>query len=97
KNWWGQSDGLNTLLMMADMYPDDPLNYYEKLEKLWQYADTYLNDHEHGDWLAGGIDKQPRYKTASKGNTSKGMYHHYRGLTHCMDRLRGEGIDYSLK
>lgn len=97
KNWWAQAEGLNTLLMMADMYPDDPLNYYEKFEKLWQYADTYLIDHEHGDWFSGGIDKQPRYKTASKGNIWKGIYHHYRGLTHCMDRLRGEGIDYSLK
>lgn len=96
KNWWAQAEGLNTLLMMADMYPDDPMNYYQKFEKLWNYADTYLIDHEHGDWYSGGIDKQPQFKTANKGNIWKGIYHHYRGLTHCIERLRGGGIDYSL-
>ena len=96
KNWWAQAEGLNTLLLMSDLYPDDPHDYFGKFRKLWKYADTYLIDHEHGDWFSGGIDKQPQYKTASKGNIWKGIYHHYRSLTQCIDRLRGEGIDYSL-
>lgn len=91
KNWWAQAEGLNSLLLMSELYPDDPLNYYEKFYKLWRYADTYLIDHEHGDWFSGGIDKQPQYRTAPKGGIWKGIYHHYRGLTNCIDRLRGGG------
>lgn len=91
KNWWAQAEGLNTLLMMSELYPDDPLNYYEKFYKLWRYVDTYIIDHDHGDWYSGGIDKQPEYRTAPKGGIWKGNYHQYRGVTHCVDRLRGEG------
>jgi mannobiose 2-epimerase len=100
KNWWAQAEGLNTLLLFSDMYPEDPLNYYEKFRQLWDYADTYLIDHEHGDWYSGGLDKQPNYKTAPKGNIWKGIYHHYRSLTNCIERLRGgestTGIPSSL-
>lgn len=95
KNWWAQAEGLNSLLLMADLYPDDPLNYYDKFKKLWQYTDTYLIDHEHGDWYSGGLDKQPEMKTALKGNIWKGIYHHYRSLTNCIERLQGDAIDYS--
>lgn len=91
KNWWAQAEGLNTLLMMSELYPNDPHNYYDKFYKLWRYVDTYLIDHEHGDWYSGGIDKQPQYRTAPKGGIWKGIYHHYRALTHCMDRLRKAG------
>jgi mannobiose 2-epimerase len=27
KNWWAQSETLNTLLIMSELYPNDPLNY----------------------------------------------------------------------
>jgi mannobiose 2-epimerase len=87
KNWWAQAEGLNALLMMADLYPDDPMDYYGKFEKLWRYVDTNLIDHENGDWFAGGIDKQPELKTALKGHIWKAVYHHYRSLTNCIDRL----------
>lgn len=89
KNWWAQAEGLNALLLMAELYPDDPMNYYSKFEKLWAYVDTYLIDHENGDWFAGGIDKQPELKTALKGHIWKAVYHHYRSMTNCVDRLKG--------
>jgi mannobiose 2-epimerase len=88
KNWWAQAEGMNTLLMMADEYPKDEQQYYEKFEKLWNYCDTYLIDHENGDWYAGGLDKQPNMKTALKGNIWKANYHHYRSMAHCIERLR---------
>ncbi|WBL41863.1 AGE family epimerase/isomerase [Algoriphagus halophytocola] len=88
KNWWAQAEGMNALLLMAELYPNDPHNYYEKFEKLWDYTDTYLIDHENGDWYPGGLDKQPELKTVGKGNIWKGIYHHYRSLDHCIDRLR---------
>ena len=91
KNWWAQAEALNTLLLMADFYPDDKMDYYSKFETQWKYIDTYLIDHENGDWFSGGLDKQPELKTALKGHIWKAIYHHYRSMTNCMDMLRGEG------
>lgn len=88
KNWWAQAEGMNALLLMDELYPNDPHRYFEKFEKLWSYTDTYLIDHEFGDWYSGGIDKQPELKTANKGNIWKSVYHHYRSLDHCIHRLR---------
>ena len=87
KNWWAQAEGLNTLLMMADYFPADRMQYFRKFTQLWQYVQTYLIDHEHGDWYAGGLDKEPAQKTGSKGNIWKGTYHVLRSLANCTQRL----------
>jgi mannobiose 2-epimerase len=50
KNWWAQAEGLNTLLLMADQYPGDPMHYYDKFKKQWLYIQTYLIDHVNGGW-----------------------------------------------
>lgn len=88
KNWWAQAEGMNALLLMAELYPDDPHAYYQKFLNLWEYTDSYLIDHENGDWYSGGLDKQPELKAVGKGNIWKGIYHHYRSLDHCISRLR---------
>jgi mannobiose 2-epimerase len=90
KNWWAQAEGLNTLLLMSDLYPDDPMHYFDKFKKLWKYVQTYLIDHEHGDWYEEGLDKEPARKTALKGHIWKADYHNYRALTNCINRLRGD-------
>jgi mannobiose 2-epimerase len=90
KNWWAQAEGLNSLLLMADLYPDDPHQYYDKFLKQWTYCNTYLIDHENGDWFSGGLDKQPNLKGALKGHIWKGNYHQFRSLMNCVDRLRGD-------
>ncbi len=87
KNWWAQAEGLNSLLMMADKYPNDTLRYEEKFNQLWLYVKTYLIDHEYGDWYQGGLDKQPQYKNALKGQIWKGTYHNFRALINCTNRL----------
>ncbi|MBK5280306.1 MAG: AGE family epimerase/isomerase, partial [Bacteroidia bacterium] len=91
KNWWAQAESLNSLLLMADLYPDDEMHYYQKFETLWKYVDVYLIDHEYGDWYSGGLDKQPAMKTALKGNIWKAAYHQYRSVDNCIQRLRSEG------
>src|SRR5690606_18777477 len=40
KNWWSQAEGLNTLLLMSDYYPDDPLAYRKHFDTLWEYIQT---------------------------------------------------------
>lgn len=89
KNWWAQSEGLNTLLLMADHFPNDPMHYFDKFKQLWQYSQTYLIDHTYGDWYEGGIDKEPQRKTGLKGHIWKATYHHFRSLSNCIKRLRG--------
>ena len=87
KNWWAQAEGLNSLLLMAELFPDDPHNYKSLFLKEWEYIDTYLIDHEHGDWYPNGIDKEPGEKLAMKAQIWKGNYHTSRSLMNCMKRL----------
>jgi mannobiose 2-epimerase len=87
KNWWAQAEGLNTLLLLSDEYPNDPMQYYKHFTKLWQYVQTYLIDHEHGDWYEEGLDKEPQRKTALKAQIWKGTYHNFRALINCINRI----------
>jgi mannobiose 2-epimerase len=91
KNWWAQAEGLNTLLIMADLYPEDPHDYFPKFQTLWHYIDTNLIDHEYGEWYQGGIDIEPEQKQGMKGHIWKASYHQYRSLSNCAKRLRGSG------
>lgn len=87
KNWWAQAEGLNTLLLMANYFPDDPMNYFEKFVKQWNYIDEYLIDHDHGDWYQAGLDETPDSKSNLKGHIWKGAYHNFRSLANCIKEL----------
>ena len=88
KNWWAQAEGLNTLLLMADHFPDDKMQYFEKFKIMWLYIKNYLIDHKYGDWYEEGLDTRPERKTALKGHIWKATYHHLRSLSNCVQRLR---------
>jgi mannobiose 2-epimerase len=88
KNWWAQAEGLNTLLLMADTYPNDSMHYYDKFKKQWNYIQTYIIDHVNGGWYEEGLDNEPQRKTALKGHIWKGAYHNFRALSNCVKRLR---------
>jgi cellobiose epimerase len=90
KTWWAQAEAMNTLLIMADLFPEDERRYYEKFVRQWEYINKYVIDHEHGDWYWGGIDKEPDQKFAQKGQIWKATYHHYRSMENCIKRLRGQ-------
>lgn len=87
KNWWAQAEGLNTLLLMSELFPNDRNNYKALFLKEWDYINTYLIDHEHGGWYPNGTDKQPGEKYAMKAQIWKGNYHTSRSLINCMKRL----------
>ncbi len=87
KNWWAQAEALNTLLMFSYMYPNDSLQYRNKFFKEWQYVQTYLIDHENGDWYEEGLDTSPQYKTRLKAQIWKGSYHNFRALMNCINRI----------
>lgn len=88
KNWWAQAEGLNTLLLMADLFPNDKMHYYDHFKKQWNYIQTYIIDHTYGDWYEEGLDKEPERKTALKGHIWKAAYHQSRALFNCVRRLR---------
>ena len=90
KNWWAQAEGLNTLLIFSKLYPDAPMHYRQKFRQLWQYVQTYLIDHEHGDWYEEGLDNEPQRKTALKAHIWKATYHNFRALSNCIRQLSGE-------
>jgi len=87
KNWWAQAETLNTLLIMADKYPDDPQGYFSKFQKQWNYIHTYLIDHEHGGWFSAGLDNSPQVKEQRKSHIWKTPYHTGRALLNCVQRL----------
>jgi cellobiose epimerase len=89
KNWWSQAEGMNSLLLMSDLFPNDAMHYYDKFKQQWKYIKTYMIDHTYGDWYANGIDIDPKIKTALKGHIWKGNYHQFRAMMNCADRLRG--------
>jgi mannobiose 2-epimerase len=88
KNWWAQAEGLNSLMMMSQLFPNDPHNYHSLFMKEWEYIDKYLIDHEYGDWYPVGIDKEPDAKFAVKAQIWKGNYHTSRALMNCLKRLQ---------
>lgn len=88
KVWWAQSEALNTLLIMANYYPDDPNNYFDKFAGQWEYIDNYLIDHEHGGWYDSGLDQDPESATSRKSQIWKGNYHTVRTLLGCLERLK---------
>lgn len=88
KNWWAQAEGLHSLLLMSKLFPDDPHNYKALFLKEWEYINTYLIDHEYGDWYPNGIDKQPEEKLAMKAQIWKGNYHTSRALINCLKQLK---------
>ena len=88
KNWWAQAESLNTLLIMANLHPDDPRNYFEKFVQQWDYIDQHLIDHEHGGWYNSGIDQQPEAKQSDKSQIWKGNYHTVRSLIGVQEGLK---------
>jgi mannobiose 2-epimerase len=89
KNWWTQAEGLNSLLLFDDLYPDDPHAYHEKFLLQWSYINTNLIDHERGGWYFGGLDKEPEAAERDKGGIWKSAYHDGRALMNVINRLRG--------
>lgn len=94
KNWWAQAETLNSLLLMADLFPRDKMDYFGKFKKQWQYIQAFLIDHEHGEWYEEGLDKEPHRRTSNKGHIWKGNYHNYRALDNCIHQLRRAGANY---
>jgi mannobiose 2-epimerase len=91
KNWWAQAETLNTLLIMSELYPDDPLDYGKRFLDQWKFIKDYLIDWEYGDWYSASIDREPLAKEDKKAQIWKGNYHTARSLMNCITRIRKAG------
>ena len=89
KSWWVQAEGLNALLLMSKLFPDES-QYYTSFEKQWQYIQTYLIDHQQGGWYGMGLDTRPKSRKAPKASDWKVNYHNYRALMNCIKMLKNE-------
>ncbi len=89
KVWWTQAEGLNSLLLMARLYPNET-QYLELFEKQWNYIQTYMIDKEYGGWYHEGLDTNPQAKWDSKANIWKVNYHNVRSLINVSQMLKKE-------
>ena len=87
--WWVQAEGLNALLLMANLFPHES-KYYEGFCKQWEYIKKYLIDYEHGGWYFYGLDESPKAKHGAKATMWKANYHNSRALMNCIKMLRSE-------
>lgn len=87
KEWWAQTEALNSFLLMYSIYPNEK-KYYDKFCEQWNYIQKYLIDHENGGWFWGGIDQVPENKFVNKGSIWKVNYHTTRSLIKCIINLK---------
>ena len=88
KSWWGLVEGMNALLLMHTLYPEDPLDYYGLFLLSWNHIDTYLIDKTYGGWYNHATDTDPETVNQLKSHIWKTTYHNARGMIHCIDMLR---------
>jgi mannobiose 2-epimerase len=88
KSWWGLVEGMNALLLMHRLYPDDPMGYGEKFLRSWEHIDSYLIDKEHGGWYNASLDSSPESVQGNKSHIWKTTYHNTRGMLNCILMLR---------
>jgi len=87
--WWVQAEGLNALLLMSKIFPEEK-KYYQSYLKMWSYIDNYLIDKQHGDWYINGLNYNPEVIDAPKASVWKCNYHNGRALMNCIRMLKNE-------
>ena len=91
KIWWTEAEGLNSLLLMSKLFPEEK-RYYELFEKQWDYIETYMIDHEYGGWYGEGLDSNPKAKYDAKAQIWKVNYHNIRSLINVIKMLQGDFV-----
>ncbi|MCK5442299.1 MAG: AGE family epimerase/isomerase [Maribacter sp.] len=89
KVWWAEAEGLNTLLLMSKLFPEEE-RYINLFKKQWTYINTNLIDYEYGGWYHEGLDTNPEAKNDPKANIWKVNYHNLRTLINVIQMLNDE-------
>lgn len=88
KIWWSQAEGLNALLLMSRLFPEEA-RYDQHFKQQWNYLKRYMIDHEHGGWYHEGLDSNARAVWDPKANIWKTSYHNARALMNVILMLEG--------
>ncbi|MEO9894227.1 AGE family epimerase/isomerase [Aurantibacter sp.] len=91
KVWWTEAEGLNSLLLMSKLYPNNP-EYYNLFQKQWQYIKKNMIDHKYHGWYAEGMDTDSQADKKVKAQIWKVNYHNIRSLINVTQMLKGEFI-----
>lgn len=85
KVWWVQTEGLIALLTAWEATGEHC--YRHRAERLWDFCDAHLIDHEHGEWFGTIAPDGSRHGDA-KGHAWKGPYHVVQALSSAARLLR---------
>ncbi len=88
KSWWALVEGMNALLLMHTIYPEDPRDYYGLFLTSWDHIDTYLIDKTYGGWFNNATDTYPENVDQGKSHIWKTTYHNARGMLNCIRMLQ---------
>ena len=66
---------MTVLLDVAQLYPEDPLDYASYALRQWGYIKKYLVDPAHGGWYFRGVDVSPQAKRMPKASMWKDASH----------------------
>lgn len=98
KFWWVQAEGLNTLLLIHQLYGKDNPEYYRCFVKQWEFISKHILDAKYGGWFPltdrdggnpRGLDNRFSQVThgLEKAHLWKTAYHEVRALLNVSDRL----------
>jgi cellobiose epimerase len=97
KHWWQQSETLVGFMNAFELTGD--VKYWETVKLSWNFIDTYLIDHERGEWFTKvnrlGVpylvepadDPSPYYRNDWKIDPWKCPYHNGRSMMEMMHRI----------
>jgi cellobiose epimerase len=87
KEWWVQMEGLNSLLLMHEIYGQQTDVYFKAFQRQWRFIRDYQTDAEfHGVYELIGADGTP--SNPDKGRIWKAAYHDGRALLNVNERLQ---------
>ncbi len=89
KVWWTEAEGLNALLLLSQLHPQET-RYYDLFKKQWTYINSYLIDHQYGGWYDAGLDSSPEAEKRAKAQIWKANYHDGRSMLNVIKMLKGE-------
>ncbi|WP_224772493.1 AGE family epimerase/isomerase [Pelagicoccus enzymogenes] len=89
KIWWIAAESLNALLLMSQLYPEEP-KYWQAFADQWAYIKEYQIDPVNGGWMSVGLDSDPLAASRAKAYRWKANYHDARAYMNCIRMLRGE-------
>jgi len=74
KTWWAQVEAWHALALFSNLFPNEAV-YSGAFQKMWQYIQKELVDHQYGGLYNSGLDINPENKTFRKAHAWKGCYH----------------------